>query len=191
VCSPPPSTTPLADPVVDATQRTSVDITTTSASTPSPAACSTDSSPTPTSATITTTSSTSTATTTTTTSHVSTKPKRKIFSSKNREQKNRAVFSAKNFWTSEKTEFDDEFGAEGAAGGEPSATTSSAVNPANNNKNKLVDDFDNDEEYVVLHRVKKAHQCHDLGETEQFDDDIKYHLSGIDVSNTSAMRCLR
>ena len=59
------------------------------------------------------------------------------------------------------------------------------------NKNKLSDDFDAEEEYVVLRRVKKAHQCHDLGETEQFDDDIKYHLSGIDGSNSPAMRCLR
>ena len=66
------------------------------------------------------------------------------------------------------------------------------MNSNNSNKNKLLDEFDAEEDaedYVVLHRVKRAHQCHDLGETEQFDDDIKYHLSGIDISNSIAMRC--
>ena len=130
-----------------------------------------------------TTSSTTTTTTSMTTIGMTSKPKRKIFSSARKEdKKNRAVFNAKNFWTSDPLDFGEDFGQQ---------SVEQTVNKSDN-KNKLSDDFDAEEEdYVVLRKVKKAHQVHDLGETEQFDDDIKYHLSGIDGSNSSAMRCLR
>lgn len=111
-----------------------------------------------------------------------TKPKKKIFSSS---KKNRAVFNMKNFWSSDSKEFSDEL----QASDQSVASSSSA---SNDNKKSVNDfDFDDDSNYIKLHRVKKAHQCHDLGETEQFDDDIKYHLSGIESSNTIPMRCLR
>ncbi len=111
-----------------------------------------------------------------------TKPKKKIFSSS---KKNRAVFNMKNFWSSDSKEFSDELQAS-----DQSIASSSSV--SNDNKKSVNDfDFDDDSNYIKLHRVKKAHQCHDLGETEQFDDDIKYHLSGIESSNTIPMRCLR
>lgn len=42
-----------------------------------------------------------------------------------------------------------------------------------------------------LKRIKKAYQCHDLGETEQFDADIKYYLSGILNTNQDIIRSLR
>ncbi|CAG2111189.1 unnamed protein product, partial [Medioppia subpectinata] len=139
--------------------------------------------------TTTTTETTDTTATSETTTQIISKPKRKIFSSANK--KNRAVFSAKNFWTSGPSEFDgDDFGGEPNADPSAAATQSSSTTANANNKNKMADDFDAEDDYVVLRRVKKAHQCHDLGETEQFDDDIKYHLSGIDVSNSTAMRCL-
>ncbi len=112
-----------------------------------------------------------------------TKPKKKIFSSS---KKNRAVFNMKNFWSSDSKEFSDEL----QASDQSKASSSSAA--SNDNKKSVNDfDFDDDSNYIKLHRVKKAHQCHDLGETEQFDDDIKYHLSGIESSNTIPMRCLR
>ncbi|KAH9528806.1 hypothetical protein DERF_002721 [Dermatophagoides farinae] len=54
--------------------------------------------------------------------------------------------------------------------------------PANND--------DNDDSYIKLKRIKKAHQCYELGEFKQFDGDIKYYLSGIVSTNPNSMRCL-
>lgn len=48
----------------------------------------------------------------------------------------------------------------------------------------------NDDEYVRLEKVRKAHQCHELGETESFDEDIKYYLNSLEKSNTIRIRCL-
>ena len=57
-----------------------------------------------------------------------------------------------------------------------------------------MEESDDDEEVDLLSklkRVKKAHQCHDLGETAQFDQDIRYYLSGISEKNNNTTRCLR
>lgn len=48
----------------------------------------------------------------------------------------------------------------------------------------------NDDEYVRLEKVRKAHQCHELGETESFDEDIKYYLNSLEKSNPIHIRCL-
>ena len=56
-------------------------------------------------------------------------------------------------------------------------------------KNDLNTEFDS-EGYYVVKRVKKANQCHDLGETEQFDGDIKFYLDGIESKNGNPLRCL-
>ncbi|OTF83767.1 hypothetical protein BLA29_010317, partial [Euroglyphus maynei] len=103
-------------------------------------------------------------------------PKKKIFS--NREHRNKIEFDAKKFFSSElKDEFDDEI--------QKSSTTTSE------SEKKSTDNDVNDDQYIKLKRIKKAHQCHELGETEQFDEDIKYYLSGIVSSNLNSMRCLR
>lgn len=100
------------------------------------------------------------------------KPKKKIFFNRSR---NKVEFNTKSFFASETK---DEFDLEGNS--EP------APPPAKNKKKEL--DEDN---YLKLKRIRKAHQCHDSGETEQFDEDIKYYLSGIISSNPVSMRCLR
>ncbi|XP_046916578.2 cohesin release factor wings apart-like [Dermatophagoides farinae] len=101
-------------------------------------------------------------------------PKKKIFS--NREHRNKIQFDAKKFFSSElKDEFDDEIN-------KTAATTEQEKKPTDND--------DNDDSYIKLKRIKKAHQCHELGETEQFDEDIKYYLSGIVSTNPNSMRCL-
>ena len=46
------------------------------------------------------------------------------------------------------------------------------------------------DEYVTMQRVRKAHQCHEMGETESFDEDISYNLNGLEKTNTSRIRCL-
>lgn len=47
-----------------------------------------------------------------------------------------------------------------------------------------------DDDYVTLEKVRKAHQCHELGETESFDEDIKYYLNSLEKSNAIRIRCL-
>ena len=47
-----------------------------------------------------------------------------------------------------------------------------------------------EEEYVRLERGRKAHQCHDMGETEAFDQDIQYYLNGLEQKNSIRVRCL-
>lgn len=99
------------------------------------------------------------------------KPKKKIFFNRSR---NKVEFNTKSLFASETK---DEFDLDG--GSEPTAQPK---------KQKKELDEDN---YLKLKRIRKAHQCHDSGETEQFDEDIKYYLSGIISSNPVSMRCLR
>lgn len=47
-----------------------------------------------------------------------------------------------------------------------------------------------DDDYVKLRRVKKAHQCAELGEREEFDGDIKFYLDGLNTANNINTRCL-
>ncbi|XP_053211369.1 wings apart-like protein homolog [Panonychus citri] len=50
---------------------------------------------------------------------------------------------------------------------------------------------ENDEDdYIRLRRVKKAHQCAELGEREEFDGDIKFYLDGLSRVNNINTRCL-
>lgn len=44
--------------------------------------------------------------------------------------------------------------------------------------------------YTVVRNVKKAYQCHESGETQEFNDDIEYLLEGVQPSNPIAARCL-
>lgn len=105
------------------------------------------------------------------------KPKKKIFSNRDR---SKAKFNTQSFFASNtKDEFDMDIDEK----------ANSASQPTNNEKSSQ-ENVD-DDVYLKLKRVKKAHQCHELGETEQFDEDIKYYLSGIVSSNPKSMRCLR
>lgn len=109
---------------------------------------------------------------------VTAKPKKKIFSNRDR---SKVEFNTKSFFNSAvKDEFDMDLEDQPPAG----ATSSNA-----DKKNGHENDEDPDQ-FIKLKRIKKAHQCHDLGETEQFDEDIKYYLSGIVATNTNSMRCL-
>ena len=69
--------------------------------------------------------------------------------------------------------------------------TASTSTPPNNGEKKNGSENEEEDQYIKLKRIKKAHQCHDLGETSSFDEDIKYYLSGIVSTNAQAMRCLR
>ncbi|XP_076329388.1 wings apart-like protein homolog isoform X2 [Tachypleus tridentatus] len=44
--------------------------------------------------------------------------------------------------------------------------------------------------YTVVKNVKKAHQCHEFGETQEFSDDVEYLLEGIQFVNKTGTRCL-
>lgn len=46
------------------------------------------------------------------------------------------------------------------------------------------------EMYTVVRNVKKAYQCHESGETQEFNDDVDYLLEGVQPSNPIAARCL-
>ena len=107
------------------------------------------------------------------------RPKKKIFFNRDR---SKVEFNTKSFFASTtKDEFDVEM--------DTNNTTSTA--PPVNAEKKNGHDNEEDDQYIKLKRIKKAHQCHDLGETEQFDEDIKYYLSGIVSTNPKSMRCLR
>lgn len=108
------------------------------------------------------------------------RPKRKVFFNRDR-NRNKVEFNTKSFFSSNmKDEFDLELDGEKPTTSQP-----------NNSEKKNVPDTDEDEQYIKLKKIKKAHQCHDLGETEQFDEDIRYYLSGIVSKNSKSMRCLR
>lgn len=44
--------------------------------------------------------------------------------------------------------------------------------------------------YTVVRNVKQAHQCHEFGETQEFNDDIEYLLEGVQSCNGIGTRCL-
>lgn len=44
--------------------------------------------------------------------------------------------------------------------------------------------------YTVVRNVKKAYQCHESGETQEFNDDIDYLLEGVQPGNPIGARCL-
>uniref|UniRef100_L7MBA9 WAPL domain-containing protein n=1 Tax=Rhipicephalus pulchellus TaxID=72859 RepID=L7MBA9_RHIPC len=44
--------------------------------------------------------------------------------------------------------------------------------------------------YTVVRNVKKAYQCHESGETQEFNDDIEYLLEGVQPGNPIGARCL-
>lgn len=45
--------------------------------------------------------------------------------------------------------------------------------------------------YTVVRNVKQAHQCHESGETQEFNDDIDYLIDGLGKYNSTGTRCLR
>lgn len=45
--------------------------------------------------------------------------------------------------------------------------------------------------FAVVHNVKKAHECQEYGETEDYDNDLEYIMDGLAASRSSAVRCLR
>lgn len=109
------------------------------------------------------------------------RPKKKIFFNRDR-NRNKAEFNTKSFFSSNtKDEFDMEIDNKAA----------SSLSQQSNSDKKSGPDNEEEDQYIKLKKIKKAHQCHDLGETEQFDQDIRYYLSGIVSKNTKPMRCLR
>ncbi|KAI1298418.1 mRNA cap guanine-N7 methyltransferase [Halotydeus destructor] len=99
------------------------------------------------------------------------KPKKKFFSSRTAkvEKLEKANFNAKAFF-----DFDETISASSQA-------TSTATSSQGSST---------DSEYYTVHRVRKAHQCHDLGETEKFDDDIKFYMDSLYESQSPSVRCL-
>ncbi|RWS07994.1 wings apart-like protein [Dinothrombium tinctorium] len=105
-------------------------------------------------------------------------PKKKFFSKSNGDKSKKLQLNFRNFFKSEGAndtilEIDVK---ESEANDKQSGTN--------------LDFMDDDSEYIKLQRVKKAHQCHELGETEQFDGDIKFYLSGLESCNSISTRCL-
>ena len=43
----------------------------------------------------------------------------------------------------------------------------------------------------MVKNVKEAHECQEIGETQEFDDDIDYLLEGIRDEEPMSTRCLR
>jgi hypothetical protein len=96
------------------------------------------------------------------------KPRKKFFTSKNSVTlKPKPVLDFKKFF---KTDFDESFSEEKGSKSDAGAEAM--------------------DEYVTMHRVRKAHQCHEMGETESFDEDISYNLTGLEKSNNNRIRCL-
>ena len=46
------------------------------------------------------------------------------------------------------------------------------------------------EYYTVIKKVKKAHEMNDMGEYQEFADDVEYIADGLKVRNSTAARCL-
>ncbi|KRY67895.1 OTU domain-containing protein 5-A, partial [Trichinella pseudospiralis] len=44
--------------------------------------------------------------------------------------------------------------------------------------------------YTVVRNVKQAHECHESGEAQEYNDDVVYLLGALSEENTSNMRCL-
>ncbi|KAG1696967.1 Wings apart-like [Nymphon striatum] len=44
--------------------------------------------------------------------------------------------------------------------------------------------------YTVVRNVKQAHQCHESGETQEFNDDVDYLIDGLEKHNSTGTRCL-
>ncbi|GAB6018847.1 hypothetical protein CHUAL_000507 [Chamberlinius hualienensis] len=44
--------------------------------------------------------------------------------------------------------------------------------------------------YTVVRNVKQAHQCHESGETQEYNDDVEYLLESLQDSNSIGTRCL-
>ena len=45
--------------------------------------------------------------------------------------------------------------------------------------------------FTVVHNVKDAYECHEYGETQEFEDDIDYIMDGLKNTQSQATRCLR
>ena len=103
---------------------------------------------------------------------VQAKPKKKFFTSRTASQKEETKKSKLDFKTFFKDDLDDSF--------EMEASSSQAV----------LGQTGTDDEYVTIQRIRKAHQCHESGETESFDEDIKYYLNGLEKTNPIRIRCL-
>ena len=100
--------------------------------------------------------------------------KKRFFSRSNKDKKQTVQFNTKNFFTNrDDPDLEDEFNKE-----EQVQETKKENDPAK--------DYD----YLKLKKVRKAHQCAELGETEHFDGEIKFYLSGIKERSKISMRCL-
>ena len=101
------------------------------------------------------------------------KPKKKFFTSRSaaqtEDQSKKSKLDFKSFF---KGDLDDTF----------SVTNSQTVSSSQQSSSSG--------DYFVPERLRKAHQCHESGETESFDEDIKYYLNGLEKSNTIRIRCL-
>lgn len=45
--------------------------------------------------------------------------------------------------------------------------------------------------FMVVHNVKRAHECQEYGETQEFTDDIEYIMDGLHDGQHVSTRCLR
>ncbi|XP_015795049.1 wings apart-like protein homolog [Tetranychus urticae] len=72
-----------------------------------------------------------------------------------------------------------------------SSSSSSSRHHSHSHHSHSSSHHENDEDdYIRLRRVKKAHQCAELGEREEFDGDIKFYLDGLSRVNNINTRCL-
>lgn len=95
------------------------------------------------------------------------KKKARIFSNDGSRARSRAVvFNATNYFNGDST--NDEFNFS-----EPIAPVSSQASQ--------IDDSS---------RIRKAHQCHESGESNQLDKDIEYFIEGLDKKHNTNYRCL-
>ena len=113
---------------------------------------------------------------------MSTSQKKKKFFNKSNDSQKKPYFNARNFF---KSSLDD-------SGSNLKEETINSLKRDVNTKNGSNFDFDEtcEDDYVKLRRVKKAHQCAELGEREEFDGDIKFYLDGLNCKNTISTRCL-
>lgn len=45
--------------------------------------------------------------------------------------------------------------------------------------------------FMVVRNVKRAHECQEYGETQEFTDDIDYIMDGLHDGQPLSTRCLR
>jgi len=79
---------------------------------------------------------------------------------------------------------EDPFSEDGDFGGSSQKTSSSTTTTMSSSQSS------GSAEYWYIEKVRRAHQCHESGEMESFDEDIKYYLNSLETVNTLRVRCL-